>query len=606
MLDDKYIDFFLGGNINEPVSIEIPVNVKNISDLIHFLESYSLDIDTDGKHSEKISVTQLVDRVGNVSIITPALNPKDLKSIYKILESLLEEYKKDSGEKFTIYYPHIIDLNSLATQKQSENTDTSFIEELLKEAEESDDIFVFDNLLQDIKKVHFKNHSLFCGAAMSDPYTVATGEYARYIRYGTTDISYAVGYSGVNGKKQFNGFNNILPNGQPIGFLHQYDMRDDTQLFFDNAGIETSQLSSYEGRFSETIVNRFNNPVIATYVLWKKPNDKKFYMIKIPTNDERWEKLKEYYATSFFEQDTAKRNKINNWIAEGDTHKAYVLSVDKTLSIQDLYNSVENKLTEKHNREKAEEKRVNQAIEKYKQLHEKYDEIAKLLLNIYVPGCRENADCVYYENYKKEVQKQIEQYEKSISELSQIYQKMQDIELILEKTSYNNFVKNALKFIQDAADKVRFEKIKTCQSCIKTSESLLEQHIASMCDNPQQIYAEQNMSIQYKEMILDNVLKKMKKTIDEKQAVILSKVIVNLYSVLSPEEKNHIDPKIVKIKNSAPKIVLKNIMKTAKEQNKSEIVKLFKTNLFETITKKLKKKHSSDVVILNQNTGMDL
>ena len=123
MIEDKYIDFFIGGNINEPVAIEIPFRTKQIGALKPFLEKYGLDIDTDGMHPEKISLNLDADKEGWYSLITPAMNPQDLKNIYKLLYSFMASMFKPK------FFDKISKILKFKTHKKDdvENTNTTMV-----------------------------------------------------------------------------------------------------------------------------------------------------------------------------------------------------------------------------------------------------------------------------------------------------------------------------------------------------------------------------------------------------------------------------------------------------------------------------------------------
>lgn len=107
MIDDNYIDFFLGGNITEPVALEIPLMDAPMELVRKYLESYGFAIDEDGHSSDKISLATSKDKWGYCSLITPVLKPADLKLLYKTLMSLLEELKKTKNTFFLWISAHL-------------------------------------------------------------------------------------------------------------------------------------------------------------------------------------------------------------------------------------------------------------------------------------------------------------------------------------------------------------------------------------------------------------------------------------------------------------------------------------------------------------------
>jgi hypothetical protein len=610
MIEDKYIDFFIGGNINEPVAIEIPFRTKQIGALKPFLEKYGLDIDTDGMHPEKISLNLDADKEGWYSLITPAMNPQDLKNIYKLLYSLVENFQKNNSEPCEILYPHVLDLKNLVTQRDLQTNDTDFIEQLLNDAEHSDDIMVLDDVRDIGKFYHFDDSSLFSGSTMPEPYTVATNDYERYLRYASTKMDQAISYASLSRTKDYNGFRSVLPNGQPVGFLHQYKNREDNQLIFGGAGIENGyETVGKDTYMPETMVNRFNNPLVATYVLWKKPGDTRIYMFKIQENDARWQKFMDYYKTSFYESHPIKRAKINAWIKDGEPHETYVPLRDKSLSLHDFADSVQKKFTDEYEREKQEKQNEVQekesCIRKYEQLHKTYDAIAKKIQEIKnkIPSlsCR-NIAC--YEKYNNDVLNIVAQYEDIISELEDIYMQMDNIAPLLQDTKYGKYTDSAKENIKNLENDIQSKGINICRQRIKETESLLQQHLKDMTEYPQLINSESDMDIRCKNIIADNILDKAKQQMDQKQAHVLSKAIINLYGILSETEKKQMLQKFEQIRNNSPTILLKYVVENAKKQNCSDIASMFKPKFFDKISKILKfKTHKKDDVE-NTNTTM--
>ena len=610
MIEDKYIDFFIGGNIKEPVAIEIPFRTKHIGVLKQFLESYGLDIDADGKHPEKISLNMDADREGWYSLITPAMNPQDLKDTFKLLYSVVEKFQKANSEPHDILYPHVLDLRNLVTQRDLQTGDTDFIEQLLNDAERSKDIVVLNDVRDLNKFYHLDDTGLFSGSTMPEPYTVATNDYGRYFRYASTRMDQAISYASLSRIKDYNGFRSVLPNGQPVGFLHQYEYRKDNQLIFGGAGIENGYGAiGKDAYMAETMVNRFNNPLVAMYVLWKKPGDKRIYMFKIQENDARWQKFIDYYKTNFYESHTAKRAKINAWINEGESHKTYVPLRDKNLSLHEVADSVQKKFNDEYEHEKQAKQRVIQEKEfytaKYEQLHQAYDAIAKKIQkiksNIPLLSCH-NVAC--YEKYAEDISNVITRYEDIILELEDIYIQMDSVAPLLQDTKYGKYTGSAKENIKKLEAEIQSKGIEVCRQRISESASLLHHHLENMTEYPQMMVGESGMDIRYKNIVLDNVLDKIKQQTDQKQAYVLSKVIINLYSILSEIEKRQLLQKFEQIKNNSPKILLKYIVENAKKQNCPEIENMFKPKFFNKISEllkfKMRAKHNGE----NTNTAV--
>jgi hypothetical protein len=597
MIEDKYIDFFIGGNINEPVAIEIPLKKVNPDQLVMFLRGYGLDIDTTGTRLDKISVTKTTMRFGEpyCSVITPALTPNDLKKTYRILETLLDKYiEKGRPSTEEIIYPHVLDLNNLATQKEltrQASKENALINTLLQEAKQSGNIIIFEHpseLADDIlSDPDYKpGEYLFAGSAMSDPYTVATTMYSRYFRYASgsnrESIDYAAYYSGVfNWEKGSvdNNYVNTLPNGKPVGFLHQYEVRKDgEQLFFDDQSIEradgVTRRNTAEPK--ETMINRFNNPVVATYVLWKEPGSSKIYALKIPNDDERWALFKEYYTASYFEKDATKRNKINDWIAEGGKHRTYTVDEICGSYWKERLDKEEKEQQQQREKLQQEKNRKEQVKERIEQIYENIKTVPTFIT------CPSYTD---YKKYMNSVGPVIALYKEHINKLDEFQTELETIKSLNPDFDIEFYTKQiAIKKIEI---KKRIEKL---NNEIKTKKTVQAKHILDMADNPQMILNEPDIDFESKCKILDVVLPRVSHPLIEERAINLATVIFNIYNILSAEEKKQFQEKFEYIKEKASRQVLKQLIKIGKDHGNDTFVFLFKTSFIDKITKALRKK----------------
>lgn len=333
--------FLLGTNVNEPVSIEIPVQVADIDSLYEFLETVGFKLTKDGRELDKI----LIDQKPNYrthgdkktySIITPALKPEDRKQFYESLKYALDEYKKilsdDEKKDMKVFYPHILDLKNLVTNTTNvgmHNELAGDVVRILSDLEQSKDVYrIRNSSAQEQQLVGiFPNGALLNGSALSDPYSVATYDICRYTRYATIDCSYAIGYSGIFGKKDSNAHTNMSPDGKhKIGFVFEYrSLPRPQQLYFGNTDIESGNdgfekyniYSFGDLDDAETVVNRFDNPCIGIYLVWQSVDDPNFYfMYKFEENDPRYQILKQYYATCDPELSPAKHDRFVAWSKE--------------------------------------------------------------------------------------------------------------------------------------------------------------------------------------------------------------------------------------------------------------------------------------------------
>lgn len=588
MIIDDFIEFFIGGNIQEPVAIEIPLEKGKDSartELVDFLRGYGLTIDTRDGNLQSISVTGETKRFNKqyFSIITPALNPEDLIKTYTILKELLEKFNSDKKKKrIEIMYPHVLDLNNLVTQKQSSSTGTDIIKRCIENAEKSGNVIKCKNIrdLQEgiyAKDPDSKNGYIFGGSAMSDSYTVATTMYARYFRYASSDVRGAAPYSGVfNFEKKYvdNNFCNVLPNGNRVGFLHQYKKRPDQLLFRDQSIEGGTGVSSQQ----ETMVNRFNNPVAATYVLWQDSNGD-ICAFKIPDSDADWAAFKEYYAASFYEKDNVKREKIAAWKKEGEKHKAY--------TADEIFGSDWEERLKKAKEEEEERKRLEKAKEeaekeREKAIKEQLSHISNGIKGVstYVESPRFDAqyDISYgkkydeiYEYYKKFINKSeecIEKYNGFIAELD-TYQK--------ELDSLKENCQNCLDFYQGEIDEKKkdiHKKITSLKEDITSKEEKQKQVIEQMAMVPNAI--SDRLDMDCKGRILDfAILKHVSLPLEEEKAKKLAGVIFNIYNSLSAEEKGMLQEKFEKIKNKSSKQVLKQLKQIGKDKKNDEFRSLF-------------------------------
>lgn len=598
MINDNYIDFFLGGNITEPVALEIPVMDVPMGLIRKYLESYGLAIDEDGQSPDKISVTTSKDKWGYCSIITPALKPADLKPLYKTLMSLLEELKKDKNIRFSVGYPHVIDLQNLVTETRDKSGDEALISQLIEEAKQSPNTIILDKYV-DIRQVPFEPGTLFAGSVMPEPYTVVTPDYARYLRYATTNVSYAFGYTGIfQTNRMYNVYNNFLPNGQKVGFLHQYAKRPDNQLMFQNTGIENGIEAIGSTIDVETMVNRFNNSVIATYVVWQEPYGGQIYLFKIPENDPRWAKFKEYYQASFTEPHTAKRNKIENWVAEGEQHQPFVPSIDKSFTAQNLYDSVQQKLQVKHEQEQETERIRQQNQNTFKELHQQYKkleaEISGDTQYIYRP--HNNGDFAYYKQYNQNISGYIAKYKKYIYDLEILKSQIQDLAKVL--SDENGDLQFYINSINKLQNQIETDKIKRYDSYAKESVSLWEKQVTEMVEYPRGILENADMDFVYKKMIMKEVINKVnRKSTVQFQVYQIASVIYNLYKTLSADERTQMKPYFAYIKENATKPLLKRLVAIGKNANNEEFINLFKTGFFARAKQMLSSKKPEPVVL---------
>ncbi|MCQ2562703.1 MAG: hypothetical protein MJ158_03775, partial [Alphaproteobacteria bacterium] len=582
---DDYDEFFLGGNITEPVAIEIPIKLYDVYELKGFLESCGLNIteDLDG-----IYISTRPDRFGKNSIITPALKPEDIKPFYTALKKLL------SIKNVSLGYPHIIDLKYLVGYKRQNQSqsDGHFIEELLSQAEKSKDTLRLDlsekrylSWERDRLIDFFPPNALLNGSAISDPYSVITGDNSRFFRYASSDISYAVHFSGVGAwgaKDDPNGFQNISPSGyRTIGFVFQYKENIGTQVFFQNAGIEGECGNIPRGGEAyggdETMVNRFKNPCIGEYVVWASiHNPGIIYIHKIPENDDRWQQLKEYYQPHNFKfgdfGQQVKYHKIEKWIAEGSEHTPYLPT--NGLSIQEFEKLANDKL-ELENQFKQQLKDIEQKlVDLGHQHYQLFNKVDNLYISDFTSDSKLHSLSIQeLYNYIQETKKK----KKSIcsvlvqQNLPNIHKQLQELQVQLEyiyKTSNNVYIKKESLKLQKQAQAINDNNdIKTKAQCYyelldqqkSTAEDYIENKINSIINKSTDISDEEYICLPFeeREKIFQCIYKfftgkKLKNTLTS-----YVKIVIKLYAFAPEQDKSELFNYLYSIRLSLPKDFLK-------------------------------------------------
>lgn len=111
MIADKYINFFLDGNFGKnPVALEIPID-RTHPELVPFLRERGLNIAGAAAGADQIMVSE-------DSILTPVVNPENMKTLYKTIELLVSEFNNTHyNSKIMLGYPHIIDADNIIPSK---------------------------------------------------------------------------------------------------------------------------------------------------------------------------------------------------------------------------------------------------------------------------------------------------------------------------------------------------------------------------------------------------------------------------------------------------------------------------------------------------------
>lgn len=365
MIADKYINFFLDGNFGKnPVALEIPID-RTHPELVPFLRERGLNIAGAAAGADQIMVSE-------DSILTPVVSPENMKTLYKTIELLVSEFNNTHyNSKIMLGYPHIIDADNIIPSKLPnanwpERLD--YVDKMLKEISTQEKDNLRDNMFDitnqfgaEIQKQQAQNQLpqdiIFSGGTISDPYSVATGQSDRFFRYATSDYWYAVGYSNLDRIKAQNGYSLVSKGSIKYGFVFVYKQKpDDKQLFFTNTGIEFRSDAAYKQDTDETMVNRFNNECVGQYMFFaapvpSKPGTYKYGFVKIPQNDEKWEKFKEFSKTDNAPLNPAKNKRLDAWAIGKNTEP--VLPLIKPMPMDKFYESC------KQDIEKDKQSRIN-------------------------------------------------------------------------------------------------------------------------------------------------------------------------------------------------------------------------------------------------------
>ena len=609
---DMYDDFFLGHNVNEPVAIEIPINTTDISALRNFLEKMGFKITDNGDEKDKILIDSYKDShpdIKTYSIITPVLKPEDRKKFWDVLKLALHEYEisrraiGEKSEQIQIFYPHILDLKQLIPykkEKQDDKPDEKDVSAILSELQNSNEVININrksNYYYDDMYRVFPRGTLIGGTTIPDPYSVVSGYNSRFLRYATKDIGYGITFSGIFGEKGYSGHSNKLPNANiRFGFLFQYEQSSNGNMFFDNAGIELKHPSMNATMNDETMVNRFDNPVNSSYLVWSSMNNPdNFYIYKIDMNDPRFQLIKKYCATNTEYLSYSKNQRFNTWIQEGDNHETYMpVNNGNIEQIKINLESLEQQRNAKKQEAEAKQKKIDE-IEKL--ISGNVNELSGLIFNRQsLRTSFESVNLYSYEYDMKSIQTNqeiVSDYENKIKNILNNIDKIQKEISANEYLQQYNFTKLqnlilSVKQKQDELNNIKQELVESRNTLVKTLDKIINEFVAG----------DINVNIsKYKQISLEvrkKILLKFKESISDKNKKQSAEKIINIYVFATKEERAELFDIMYDIGKHAPRFLRKEIKEYLKSLSNVEefeiLTELFSgDNIFIKHTEKAKK-----------------
>lgn len=620
---DKYDDFFLGKNVTEPVAIEMLVDVEDIHALQRFLENSGFQTTTNGNEKEKI----LIDIRKNTtlseaySIITPALKPEDRKKFYEALKYTIMKYAETTNSFVEIKYPHLLDLKYLVGKNTERiNTHNKEISEqvqsILSDLEKSDGTHCLDTdarkNIEDIKRLFPTNSNngiplCYCGTTVPDPYSVVTSNITRFFRFASTNPGYAKNFTGIFGKKEFDGYQNITPNGkQSIGFVFQYEQQPfPQQLFFSNSGIEFhGQAIAHKDLNDETAINRFDNPCVGIYLVWGAPDKtSKFYIYKISEQDPRYQIIKQYYTPTNAALSFSKNERFQAWLQEGNTHQTYIPCQDE--NIEQTMKNADNLVKTEH----AKKQKITEIEQEISDIYNKcLCENFSDTVSPSTSGATRIYDCVDIQNKIKHAQKNTKQHDKNLKDIqAKINTILSEIQLhdYLTQHTFNQIqpLIQLIKQKQDNLVKIQNNLENTATVCDKLLKKLIDNLVMGKNIVHQQDVL--NMDSETRKQILQHYKNSITKlTKYELSEETIKNSAYNLIKIYTTGNNAELFDILCAIRNQSSKdfrTTLKNTIKAMdiSAEEAEILIELFKNdNLFVNRIKKAQK-----LMILKQGTA---
>ncbi|MFQ6739340.1 MAG: hypothetical protein ACLRFJ_01575, partial [Alphaproteobacteria bacterium] len=432
--------------------------------------------------------------------------------------------------------------------------------------------------------------TLFGGATISDPYSVATGRSHRFLRYATTDPLYAIHYA-FGDKGEMNFCQAVSKSGIKYGFVFLYkSQQPGKQMFFDNTGIEYRSEARYSPE-NETMVNRFNNECIGEYLFLKipVPGHSGYYRcgyVKIPQNDTKWKKFKEFVKTDNARLSPEKSRRLDAWASGKD--KEQVLPLLQQMSVSEFYDSVVNNIeNEKQNKINSLDKikqEIQQLSESTTKLFAEFHTILDGIVEQKSNDGNYNKQIKYYDNAQKSIdniEQKLEQESQQISDKLQIFQS--EIKKINNRTDIkkqmdsadrditilnNTFIKNK-NTIAEKIDSLKKTYLPMWRSNVVSAKRTFVYNFIQGDDIFRFVFPSKqvmhNLDVESKQGILDSISKEFRRDIiPGKRLKYLAIASLFVYYCSTPQQQTELFDSLYKIRKNKN---IKDIRKILKESN---------------------------------------
>ena len=437
----KIVSKFLLQNVNEPVALEIPLNITNRSEIPAITHALSMVGFRGIRFVEDNQVRQY-------GILTPIMHPDDLLVLYEFLLDLCDD-KKSIGGNVTMGFPYVRDIKHLPLLPNNASYVGNIGTEMIKKAKESGESFEFDRSKESFYRDNRTNPKyaqiaqllgscgykyVFSGSKIADPYTVASDYVMRDTRMASGDFDYAISFA--TRLKAESGHKQESDSGSSFGFFYQYEKMPD-QPFFGNTGIE--YCSDFSGGMdaNETPINRFSNKCVACYLVWEE--DGVYKLFKIPENDDWWQAAMKSMPTALH----ANKSDASFYQWMKDLHE----SDKKPQSIIDgvepghLSEFVAQYKKNKEEKQTAHDNAINDFKEQYKQLSERKNKTKEKIeafkylkrKTFFHNGLSYNEIMKNYDEYVGHINGIRAQYADLVREIEQLQQDMHNLETKTEK-----------------------------------------------------------------------------------------------------------------------------------------------------------------------------
>ena len=432
----KIVSEFLLKNVNEPVALEIPLNITNSDEIPAITHALSVAGFRGIRFVEDNKERQY-------GILTPVMHPDDLLVLYEFLMELFAD-KKSMGGKVSMGFPYIRDLKHLPEMPNNATDVGNIGSEMIKKAKKSGESFEFDRSKESFYRDHRTEPKyakigqlivscgykyVFSGSKIADPYTVASDYVMRDTRMASGDFDYAISFA--TRVKSESGHKQESDSGNSFGFFYQYEKMPG-QPFFGNTGIE--HCSDFAGGMdrSETPINRFTNKCVACYLVWEE--DGIYKLFQIPENDEWWHKAMKSMPTALHANKSDAE--FYQWMKELHESDKKPQSIIDGVEPGHLSEFVAQYKKNKEEKQASRDKAINDFNEQYKQLSERKNKIKEKIdafrylkgKTFFYNGLSYNEIMKNYDEYVEHINGIRAQYADLVREIEQLKQDMHNLE----------------------------------------------------------------------------------------------------------------------------------------------------------------------------------